>query len=124
MPSTKSPPSTPKSSTVAAGATRPWTSEEMKDEFLRLLIGLADEWARYPDKSPRERCRGLAFSILATIDGDSIAMPAIDLVLRPHEEDKEYHQEQGENWIEPGTVINADAVLHEEWHGFEKRADK
>lgn len=105
---------------AAESPPRPWTTEEMKDRFMRLLIAAADEWARYPGKTPKERCRGLAFSILATIDGDSIEMPPIDLVLRPHEEDKDYHQELGENWIEDGTVINADAVLHEEWHDLEE----
>ncbi len=97
---------------------RPWTAEEMKDRFLRLLLATADEWARYPNKTPQERCRGLAFSMLATFDGSVGDFPVVDLVLRPHEDDQAWHQGRSENWIEDGTVIDARDYLHEEWHRF------
>lgn len=99
---------------------RAWTAEEMKERFLRLLLATADEWARYPSKTPQERCEGLAVSMLATFDGEG-DLPAVDLVLRPHENDKEYHQGLEENWIEDGTVINANDSLHEEWDDFVSR---
>ncbi len=97
---------------------RAWTANEMKVVLLRLLLEMADEWASYPDKTPRERCRGLAFSILATFDGEGGEFPAISLVLRPHEDDKEYHQGRDENWIEDGTVIDNSGNLHNEWGDF------
>ena len=39
-------------------------------------------------------------------------MPAFDIVASPHPDDKEYHRSAGEDWIEPGAVIN-DCMLHE-----------
>lgn len=103
-------------------APRPLTEDEMKERFMRLLLASADQCAREP-KTPQEQCRGLAFSILATFDGSAADFPAIDLVLRPHGDDKEYHRDLGENWIEDGTVINERAYLHEEWNDFVRRVE-
>lgn len=100
---------------------RAWTPDEMKEKFLRLVLATAEEWAGYPDKTPLGRCEGLAFSLLATFDGESGGFPAVDLALRPHEDDKAFQQGLGENWIEDGTTINATSYLHEEWHDFVRR---
>ena len=61
---------------------------------------------------PLEKCNGLAFSILNIFDGTSIELPAMDIVLRPHEDDKEYLRGEGMDWFEDGMVIN-DCYLHE-----------
>jgi hypothetical protein len=74
----------------------------------------ADYWASPAvDRATcHERLQGLVHSILCIFDGVSGGMPAFDIVARPHPDDKEYHRQNGENWIEDGTVIN-DAMLHE-----------
>jgi hypothetical protein len=55
---------------------------------------------------------GLVHSMLARLDG-SAGGPTLNLVARPHPDDKAYHQSLGEDWIEDGTVLNADVLLHE-----------
>lgn len=91
---------------------RAYTAEEVTNGFLEELRRLAQYWARLPDQTPLEKCEGLLFSILAVIDGDS-GLPGVDLVLRPHPDDKEFHRLEGSNWFEPGMAFNANVALHE-----------
>lgn len=58
-------------------------------------------------------CEGVAFSILNILDGTTMSLPAFNLTLSPHPDDKEFLQGEGENWYEDGTVINDDVMLHE-----------
>ena len=95
--------------------TRAKTSYEVRQEFLEHIHALSHYWATLPDKTAQERCDGLAFSILNIFDGTAMALPAMDIHLAPHPDDKEFNQQQGENWYEPGMVIN-DCMLHELWH--------
>ena len=111
---------------------RAYTEEEIRDMFLKQVAGLALYWATLKpnlnspiaddrrEKTPLERCNGLAFSILSLIDGSSIAMPGVHLSIQPHPDDKAYHQTQGDSWFEPGMVFNADDALHELWHKYER----
>lgn len=88
--------------------------EEVRDDFMNTCRSLADFWAGdgAAGKSCQERLQGLLHSILCIFDGVSGGLPAFDIVARPHPDDKEYHRSEGEDWIEPGTVIN-DTMLHE-----------
>lgn len=50
---------------------------------------------------------------MGIIDGISGGFPcSLDLVCRPHEDDMKYNIENGDDWIDGGTVIN-DCMLHE-----------
>lgn len=91
------------------------TQEEVKKEFLDHVRCIADYWARLPDKTPDERCSGVAFSILTMIDGCSGEMPAFDLLVSPHEDDKQYHIDNDEDYYEPQMMIN-DCMLHDEYY--------
>lgn len=42
-------------------------------------------------------------------------LPAMDVSMRPHEEDKAYRIKQDEDYYEPGMVIN-DCNLHDIWY--------
>lgn len=89
-------------------------AEQLRDDFLANARGLARYWSELPDKTPLERTEGLLFSVLVMIDGGSGGFPcALDLVARPHPDDKAYHQAEGEPWVEDGTVLNASDQLHE-----------
>ena len=78
---------------------------------------MSNTWAKYPDLTVEERLNGLCFSILAMIDGVSPGIPAIDLVLRPHPEAKEYGVTNGENYFQDGMIINDDdCYLHNLWY--------
>ena len=89
------------------------TPEEVRGELLAHIKTISRYWAGLPNKTPRERCDGVAFSILVLLDGMA-NFPAVDLALQPHQDDQAFYVEQGENWYEPGMVIN-DCQLHDEF---------
>jgi hypothetical protein len=104
---------------MAKAKPRAKTVEECREEVVRHVRVMANYWAEIPDKTPKERCEGVAFSILVALDGGSMAVPAYDVRVAPHPSDKEYQSSQGENWYEPGMLIN-DCQLHEMF--FEKKS--
>ena len=91
------------------------TPDELRDELLEHMHQLARYWASVPEaKTLLERIEGALFSTLSMLDGCSINITSFDLVARPHPEDKQFHIDRGENWIEEGTAISCS--LHEHWH--------
>ncbi len=100
--------------TVPASPLRPLTKNEGKRRLLVELSDIARIWAGYSGKTPLEQCRGVVFSVLALLDGEGGDFPAVDLVLRPAEDDKAWHQKRGENWTEDGTTF-AEGDLHDKW---------
>lgn len=94
------------------------TAEEALVEFLDQIRVLADYWSNVEDHTVKERCHGVAFSILNIIDGSS-CLPAFDLVLRPHPDDREYCIEQDENWYEYGMLVNH-CTLHDQYYKKEE----
>lgn len=102
---------------------RAYTKKELRDEFLGALRMICSYWADVgKDKSPKELCESVVFSVLCQIDGVS-GIPSMDLVCRPHPDDKQYHIDNEENWIEDGTVINDECMLHELWYKTPKKLD-
>lgn len=90
------------------------TAEEVREEFLEYIHGVSKYWAEQENLTHQERCDGLAFSILNIFDGTT-ALPAMDIRLAPHPDDKDFHETQGEDWYEPEMFIN-DCMLHELWY--------
>lgn len=90
------------------------TAEKIRADFLDTCRATVDYWAgpQVDRGTCHERMSGLLHSLLCIFDGVSGGMPAFDIVARPHPDDKEFHRGEGEDWIEPGTVMN-DAMLHE-----------
>ena len=98
---------------------REFTAEEVGKQFMQHLAAIAHYWATLPDKTPLERCNGLAFSVLNIFDGTSMALPALDLVVRPHPDDKAYCIANGENWYVDGQVV--EGASHEIWPKYERK---
>lgn len=95
-------------------AQQPYTKEEMRKMFLKECRDIAQFWSGLEGKTPEEMCDGVVFSLLNVFDGMSGGFPcAIDLVMSPHLEDKQYYIDNGEKWIQQGQVINDDVMLHE-----------
>lgn len=94
---------------------RTYTAEEAREHVLGHMHVLVKYWAKLPDKSMADRLDGLAFSFLTMIDG-ATGLPAMDLVLRPHHNDEEFHREEDENWYQDGQVVNGNVCLHELWY--------
>lgn len=68
---------------------------------MRLLVyihELVHFWEHAKSTSTREKLEGLAFSICATLDGESVGIPAFRIIPNPNPEDKEYHCHRKENW--------------------------
>ena len=95
------------------------TAAELRDEFMDMCRGAVGYWAEPGlDRDCTGRLQGLLHSILCIIDGVTMGIHGFDLVAAPHSEAKEFHRGEGENWSEPGTVINGDVMLHE--HLYER----
>lgn len=94
---------------------RAFTVDEMKKEFVDNVREMARYWSNIPNKTPKELCDGLAFSLLSMIDGCSLDIPSYDIIPSPHADDEQYCRDNGENWYPTGVIIN-DCQLHEMFH--------
>jgi len=104
-------------STQDEAAPGAYTKEEVRAMVLDMVRGYASYWANEDRvKTEQERCDGLAFSIMNIFDGTTAALPAFDIVARPHPDDKEYCISQGEKYFPDGMAINDDCMLHEMYH--------
>jgi hypothetical protein len=88
-----------------------------KQEMLEVFTGQVEVITRYwagLDISDKEKCEGVAFSIMNIFDGTCGGFPcAVDLVLRPHPDDKQYYIDNNEPYIDDGMTINDEVQLHE-----------
>tara|TARA_R110000868_G_scaffold162439_1_gene393707 strand:+ start:40912 stop:41217 length:306 start_codon:yes stop_codon:yes gene_type:complete len=92
--------------------------EEVRKEFLYQVSAISSYWASLPNKTEIERCEGVAFSILNILDGCS-SLPAFDLLVSPHEDDKQFNIDEGEDYYEDKMMIN-NCMLHEEFCAITK----
>lgn len=83
-------------------------------DFIAAAISTAEYWGREA-KTPEAAADGAVFSMLNLLDGGTLQMPAIDLVLRPHPEDKAFHISEDEDYYVDGMCINDETMLHEEY---------
>ena len=96
-----------------------YTKEEMREMFMGSAKHLALYWSKVENESDYEKIMGFLHSMLCIIDGVSGGFPAsIDLVLRPHPEDKQFNIDNGDNWVEDGMCINDDIMLHEALNNY------
>ena len=94
-------------------APRAYTKEEVRESFLESCRAIAAYWSRQPEGSNLYRCEGVVHSMLTLIDGMSMSGPAMTLTMDPHADDKQFHIDEDENWIEPGMAINDDCLLND-----------
>lgn len=96
---------------------KPIDKEVLLDDFMSTLQRLCHYWATLEsDYTVQERMEGLVFSTLVIFDGGNGGLPAFDISALPHPVDKQYHIDEGKDWIEPGMVINDEVSLHDLWH--------
>lgn len=92
---------------------KPITEQEAKEKFIEHMSNLIDYWEK-EDRAPtsRKKLEGLMFSILSTLDGEDTELPGYHLIpLTSSMEDKQYFEEQGENYYPGGIDIAGN--LHE-----------
>jgi len=96
---------------------RQYTEEEVLNRVLDHIWHLIGYWNSegYSNvektRSTRERMEGLAFSILAMLDGSCMDIPKFIVAPDPHPADKEYHQDNDENWFPDNSEANIECDL-------------
>jgi hypothetical protein len=99
---------------------RQLTTEEVRDRFLAHVRSMVAYWERVEVRplTTRERLDGLAFSILAALDGAS-EMPGFIVAPCPHPSDRAFHESEGDNWYPENRsgVVECDIAgsLHERY---------
>lgn len=98
--------------------TKEYTKDQVTENFLQNIKGLCRYWNRIEDQNTIEKLEGLAFSILSCIDGCSGAMPGFILAPLPHEDDKQFHIDEEDEFYYPQnheSKVNCDIAggLHE-----------
>lgn len=98
------------------------TREEISKLFLAHVRSMVSYWdgklVGNEGPSRRERLEGVAFSILAAIDGCASGLPLFALIPCPHPADKAFQQAEGEDWYPDLPAVVSSAVdisgsLHE-----------
>ena len=89
------------------------TEVETKKQIVDYLKMSMDYWEGLPNKTIKERLHGMVFSMLVMLDGESW-FPCMDIIIRPHVDDKEYQKGMGNNWFPSGLTLKG-GDLHELW---------
>jgi len=87
---------------------REFTTDEVKEQFINHVKMLIEYWDKIENKTTKEKLNGFAHSLLATIDGSSVDLPAFVLAPSPHIDDKRYHIENGENYYSENNNVKCD----------------
>ena len=92
---------------------RQFTTDEVRQAFIQHVWALIEHWRT--TSTSTDRLEGLAFSILAALDGNSAALPGFVVAPAPHPDDQEYLRANGENWYPaaPGVECDIAGSLHE-----------
>jgi len=105
---------------------RCYTPEEIREMFLSQCASMVDYWLNESrEPSTRGKMEGLLHSVFAALDGCTMGLPGFIVAPCPHESDKEYHKDQGENWFpqNDSAKIKGDigGDLHHTWAKYGKR---
>lgn len=84
---------------------REYTTEEIREQFLDHIRAMVNYWDSIPKETTKEKLDGLAFSILAALDGSSAGLPGFIVAPLPHQDDKQYNIENDENYYPENDEI-------------------
>lgn len=85
-----------------------YSTDEVREQFLRNVNDIVKFWHGVEDHTELEKLDGVAFSIMATLDGCAIGLPSFIVAPRPHETDKEFHQDEGSDWYPENHEVEDD----------------
>lgn len=100
---------------------RELTKEEVQTALLKHIRKMVDVWENSDKATTRDKLNGLAFSILAALDGEADLLPSFIVAPLPHHEDKEYKLEIGVDYFPENHELlkdikaNVSGDLHEVW---------
>lgn len=103
---------------------KPYTDDEVIDNFLVAVCHMVDYWETVPNPahSRNSRVSGIAFSILAMLDGSNMGIPKFKVIPDPHPDDKDFQIKEGERWYRPASMGNdISGGLHELFHTVRRR---
>src|SRR5688500_7730912 len=89
------------------------SAEEIRREFLDHVWTRIDFWEGVENESCRDKLEGLTHSLLALLDGSG-DFPSVDLIVRPHPDDKAFLEAEGEDWYPDGCNFVSGVMLHEQ----------
>lgn len=101
---------------------RAYTPEEVREQFIQKVYVLMNYWSTIPGQTKESACDGLAFSLLAMLDGSNIDFPAVDMSPAPHPDDKAYLKANGDNWYEKKVFNNCQ--LHDLYSAYAAKMRK
>ena len=79
-----------------------YSKEEIQQQFVNHLWALIAFWEHCPHcKCEHDKLTGLVHSILCVLDGASGSLPGFLVIPSPHEADKAYQIERGEDYYPP-----------------------
>lgn len=87
------------------------SKDEVLQEYINHIKYLVTYWSTETRKTDKEKCEGLAFSILVMLDGCA-GLPPVTLVLDCAPE-SEQETDDGEKYYERGMALNNDFMLHD-----------
>lgn len=94
--------------------------EEVREEFLEHVRDMVDYWHDVPNKTEKEKLNGLAFSIMAALDGCSVDIPGFIVAPLPHETAKQYHMDNEEDYYPENhnseVNCNISGELHDHYY--------
>ncbi len=96
---------------------RTLTELEARDQLVATAVSIANEYAYDPDLDAMEKCHGVAFSVLAALDGKR-DIPAVQLIAQTGDDVVKVSKEQGEPYIAFGTNMNPAYDLHTRYAGM------
>lgn len=91
---------------------RAYTEEEVREMFLSHIKSSRDYWISL-GKNVEETVDGVIFSTLVMLDGGCVDLPGFRVSPCPHESDKKYHIDNGENYF--SKSVNISGCLHDDW---------
>ncbi len=92
-----------------------FTTTEVQKQFMNHVRMLIEYWDKTDKETTKEKIEGFAHSLLATIDGSSVDLPAFILAPAPHEDDKQYYIDNEENYYAENNNVNCNIAgdLHD-----------
>lgn len=102
---------------------RQLTTDEVRERLLDHFHMIVKYWASVEGpKSLEDRMNGLAFSMLAALDGTSADLPAFIVAPYPHQSDKAFRKKNKEDWYPENNAVwkkiqsDVGGCLHERWY--------
>lgn len=100
---------------LTTAMSREKTVDEVQQELLAHVRYLVQYWNKVDDRDCKEKLEGLAFSILAMLDGSATDICGFIVAPNPHEDDKKFCIEIGENYYAENADVKCDVAgnLHD-----------